>query len=168
MKNRFAFTELAPVLPGSVGQRPAEVGEGRRPGQGELDLVQHTPDAETEGAIWKILNGHETGNRRQRPRKSTYVESTSVSQGLERVREAAKRDVVRGFFNYHAASGNMQALTQFRGLVTRAWCRELRRRCHKGRRLTLGLIRKLEATWLPRARVLHPYPNQRLRAIYPR
>ncbi len=70
--------------------------------------------------------------------------------------------VVRGYFNYHAVPGNIQALKQFRGLITRAWWRALRRRSHKARRLTMVRMQKLEATWLPRVRILHPYPNQRL------
>ena len=49
---------------GKTGHRPAEMVEGRGTGRGELVQVQHTPDAETEGAIWRTLNGHEAGNRR--------------------------------------------------------------------------------------------------------
>ena len=37
--------------------------EGRGTDRGELVEVQHTPDAEPEGAIWRTLNGHEAGNR---------------------------------------------------------------------------------------------------------
>ena len=39
------------------------------------------------------------GKLRTQPRKSTYVEPTSVSQGLERVREAARRDASLRFTN---------------------------------------------------------------------
>lgn len=93
----------------------------------------------------------------------------AISEQLKRRRHTSVPDqgrwlgsVVRGYFNYHAVPGNIQALTQFRRLVTRAWWRALRRRSHKARRLTLVRMRKLEATWIPRARILHPYPNQRL------
>ena len=76
------------------------------------------------------------------------------------------RSVVLGYFNYHAVPGNIEALGQFRTLVTRAWLCALRKRSHKARRLTWAKMRKLEATWLPPARILHPYPNQRLRVSY--
>jgi RNA-directed DNA polymerase len=78
------------------------------------------------------------------------------------------RSVVRGYFNYHAVPGNIVALGQFRKLVTRAWMRALRRRSHKARGLTWIRMRKFEATWIPQARILHPYPNQRLCVSYPR
>jgi len=78
------------------------------------------------------------------------------------------RSVVRGYFNYHAVPGNIEALGQFRKLVTRAWLRALRKRSHKARGLTWVRMRKLEATWIPQARILHPYPNQRLCVMYPR
>ncbi len=78
------------------------------------------------------------------------------------------RSVVRGYFNYHAVPGNFQALERFRKQVTRAWMWALRRRSHKARRLTWARMQKLEATWIPRARILHPYPNQRLCVMYPR
>ena len=76
--------------------------------------------------------------------------------------------VVRGYFNYHAVPGNIQALNRFRKQVARAWMRALRRRSQKGRGLTWARMQRLLDTWLPRPRILHPYPNQRLRVINPR
>ena len=78
------------------------------------------------------------------------------------------QSVVRGYFNYHAVPGNCQALGRFRKQVIRAWLRALRRRSHKARCLTWARMQKLEATWIPRARILHPYPNQRLCVTNPR
>ena len=78
------------------------------------------------------------------------------------------RSVVRGYYNYHAVPGNIYALGQFHKQVGRAWLRALRRRSQKGRRLTWARLQKLLDTWLPRPRILHPYPNQRLRVTYPR
>jgi len=76
--------------------------------------------------------------------------------------------VVRGYFNYHAVPGNIYALGQFHKQVGRAWLHALRRRSQKGRRLTWAQLQKLLDTWLPRPRILHPYPNQRLRVTNPR
>ncbi|HBR10235.1 TPA: group II intron reverse transcriptase/maturase, partial [Candidatus Acetothermia bacterium] len=73
--------------------------------------------------------------------------------------------VVRGYFNYHAVPGNIYALGRFRKLIARAWLRALRRRSQKGRRLTWARMQRLLDTWLPRPRILHPYPNQRLRVV---
>lgn len=78
------------------------------------------------------------------------------------------RSVVRGYFNYHAVPGNMQALQQFRTQIARAWIRALRRRSHKARRLTWSRMQRLFKTWLPRSRILHPYPDQRLCVTNPR
>jgi len=72
------------------------------------------------------------------------------------------RSVVRGYFQYHAVPGNCEALVQFKKLVEREWLRSLRRRSQKGRGLTWTRMQKLLDTWIPKARVIHPYPNQRL------
>jgi len=72
------------------------------------------------------------------------------------------RSVVQGFFNYHAVPGNLRALRAFRTLINRAWLRALRRRSQKGQKLNWSRMKRLIATWIPTAKVLHPYPNQRL------
>jgi len=72
------------------------------------------------------------------------------------------RSVVQGFFNYHAVPGNLSALKTFRTLINRAWLRALRRRSQTGRMLTWSRIQQLIQTWIPSAKILHPYPNQRL------
>jgi len=73
------------------------------------------------------------------------------------------RSVIQGYYNYHAVPGNSAALNRFQALVTRAWFTALRRRSHKARRLNWARMKPLIATWIPRPRILHPYPNQRLR-----
>ena len=78
------------------------------------------------------------------------------------------RSVVRGYFQYHAVPGNFQALARFKQLVVRAWLRALRRRSHKARGFAWARMCKLADAWLPPARILHPYPNQRLCVSNPR
>ena len=73
------------------------------------------------------------------------------------------RAVVQGWYNYHAVPGNIDRLEQFRIQVTRIWLRTLRRRSQKGRCWNWEHMAKLSDTWLPYPRILHPYPNQRLR-----
>ena len=78
------------------------------------------------------------------------------------------RSVVRGWFNYHAIPGNSACLNQFRTQVQRLWRRILRSRSQKGRCWTWLRMSRLIARWLPTARILHPYPEQRLTVNYPR
>jgi RNA-directed DNA polymerase len=71
--------------------------------------------------------------------------------------------VVRGHMAYYAVPGNVQAVAAFRDEVTRHWFKALRRR---SQRTTVSWARmsRIEARWLPRARVMHPYPNVRFDA----
>ena len=75
------------------------------------------------------------------------------------------RSVVHGHLNYYAVPGNKQSVDTFRSEVAKAWFRALRRRSQKGLRLTWDRIKRLLKTWLPTAKVKHPYPNQRLCVI---
>ena len=77
------------------------------------------------------------------------------------------QSVVQGYFNYHAIPGNMQRLHVYRERVTRHWRWVLRRRGQK-HRPTWARIRRLVEHWLPRPRVLHPYPDVRFAAQHPR
>jgi hypothetical protein len=72
------------------------------------------------------------------------------------------RSVVQGHLNYFAVPGNISALETFRTEITKAWFYALRRRSQKGRILTWDRIKRLIATLIPKARIQHPYPNQRL------
>ena len=72
------------------------------------------------------------------------------------------RAVVQGHFNYYAVPGNCHALERFRREVSKAWLHALRRRSQKGRNLNWIKMDRIRETWLPKARILHPYPNQRL------
>lgn len=78
------------------------------------------------------------------------------------------RSVVQGWFNYHAVPGNSPCLDQFRTQVQRLWLGVVRRRSQKGRHWTWDRMSRLIRYWLPRPRILHPYPNERLTVSYPR
>src|SRR5215470_6182710 len=69
--------------------------------------------------------------------------------------------VVRGYFNYHAVPTNIRALARFRDGVVERWLRVLRRRSQRGRRLTWDQMVKLADEWLPRTRIIHPWPRRR-------
>lgn len=107
--------------------------------------------------------------RRQTIANRLQAKVTEVRKELMRIRhEQASiqgrwlRSVVQGYFNYFAVPGNMASLEAFRTEITKAWFSALRRRSQKGRMLTWSRLKRLIATWIPKARIQHPYPNQRL------
>ncbi len=77
------------------------------------------------------------------------------------------KQVVRGYFNYHAVPTNRRALAAFRDEVTRRWRHTLSRRSQKGV-LTWEQMKALAETWLPKPDILHPWPNQRFAVTHPR
>lgn len=72
--------------------------------------------------------------------------------------------VLRGFYNYHAVPNNIMMPNRFRRVVLKLWVKVLRRRSQK-HRLTWERIARLADRWLPRPRILHPWPAQRLQVI---
>jgi hypothetical protein len=56
------------------------------------------------------------------------------------------------------------AIAGFRERVVETWRRTLRRRSQTAARgTTWGVMRKLADRFIPKAHIIHPYPNQRLR-----
>ena len=77
------------------------------------------------------------------------------------------KQVVTGFFNYHAVPTNSRALRAFRHRVIIAWLRTLKRRSQRDT-FTWSRMEKLADDWLPKPRVLHPWPNVRFAVKHPR
>lgn len=77
------------------------------------------------------------------------------------------KQVVRGYFNYHAVPGNSIVLDVFRTQVARYWLQTLRRRSQRDN-LTWKRFNLLVCRWLPRVRATHPYPNVRFYAKHSR
>ena len=75
--------------------------------------------------------------------------------------------VVRGYMNYHAVPGNFAALKTFRTQVIRTWFRSLRRRGDR-HPITWARFGVVADILIPRARILHPYPEVRFYATHPR
>jgi RNA-directed DNA polymerase len=75
--------------------------------------------------------------------------------------------VIGGFFAYHAVPTNYAALGDFRAQVIWLWLRSLRRRSQKDGSLW-ERIAKLADDYLPKPRILHPWPNVRFAAKHPR
>jgi hypothetical protein len=62
---------------------------------------------------------------------------------------------------------NVDALAAFRYHIMVLWMRTLTRRSQKDR-TGWDRINKLADQWLPRPRILHPWPNQRFAVKHPR
>jgi RNA-directed DNA polymerase len=77
------------------------------------------------------------------------------------------RQVVTGYFAYHAVPTNSRALRAFRLEISKLWLRTLRQRSQKDG-FTWARITKLIDDWLPKPRILHPWPEQRFAVKYPR
>jgi group II intron reverse transcriptase/maturase len=77
------------------------------------------------------------------------------------------KQVVTGYFAYHAVPTNWAALGSFRFQLIRLWRRTLRRRSEKSR-LTWDRMKQVADDWLPKPRILHPWPSQRFAVKHPR
>ncbi len=77
--------------------------------------------------------------------------------------------VIRGFTNFYAVPGNMKAPREFYTQTGRLWLWVIRRRSQKARcRWTWERFYRLQQQWLPRPRLVHPYPSVRFDAKYSR
>jgi hypothetical protein len=101
--------------------------------------------------------------------KLQEIRRTLLRRRHEPVSELGRwlRQVVQGYFNYHAIPGNVKALIAFRTQVRRAWLHSLRRRSQRPR-MPWARFNRLATRWIPRAKILHQYPNVRFFAIHPR
>jgi RNA-directed DNA polymerase len=75
--------------------------------------------------------------------------------------------VVNGYFNYHAVPTNGRALSAFRSYIIELWRRSLRRRGQR-RPMTWEQITRLTNDWIPKPRILHPWPSKRFAVRHPR
>ena len=75
--------------------------------------------------------------------------------------------VVQGFMNYHAVPTNIRAVVGFRKAMLRLWRRTLRRRSDRDK-TPWDRFRQLAEPYLPKAQVLHPWPEQRFAVRHPR
>jgi RNA-directed DNA polymerase len=112
--------------------------------------------------------------KRKSRRDRMRIKLQAIKQELRRrmhqpIPEQGKwlRQVVTGYFNYHAVPTNSSTLTAFRFHVTNLWRRTLRRRSQKDW-TTKERIARLANDWLPKPRILHPWPNVRFAVRHPR
>jgi hypothetical protein len=77
------------------------------------------------------------------------------------------KQVVAGYFGYHAVPTDDRTLRTFRSAVEFLWMRSLRKRSQRDR-TTWVKMKKLAEEWLPKPRILHPWPSQRFAVKHPR
>jgi RNA-directed DNA polymerase len=77
------------------------------------------------------------------------------------------KQIVTGYFNYHAVPTNGRALATFRFHVIDLWRRTLRRRSQKDRTAWTRTT-QLANAFLPKPRILHPWPDARFAVKHPR
>jgi RNA-directed DNA polymerase len=73
------------------------------------------------------------------------------------------RSVVQGHLAYYAVPGNTDAVAEFRTQITRHWYKALRHRSQRTR-INWARMNQIVSRWLPKARVMHPFPEVRLAA----
>jgi len=112
--------------------------------------------------------------RRKSRRDRMRAKLQAIKQELRRrmhqpVLEQGKwlRQVVTGYFNYHAVPTNSRALAAFRYFVTEHWRRTLRRRSQIDG-MTWQRIAQLVSDCLPKPHILHPWPQARFAVTHPR
>jgi group II intron reverse transcriptase/maturase len=77
------------------------------------------------------------------------------------------RQVVIGYFAYHAVPTNSRRMNAFRHYVVNLWRRALKRRSQKDH-TTWERIARIASDWLPTPRILHPWPDARFTVKHPR
>jgi RNA-directed DNA polymerase len=77
------------------------------------------------------------------------------------------RQVVTGYFAYHAVPTNSRSIAAFRNHVVQLWKRTLRFRSQRDD-TGWDRVHKLADAWLPKARILHPWPSERFAVKHPR
>jgi len=77
------------------------------------------------------------------------------------------KQVVQGFYAYHAVPGNGRATAAFRFHVSNLWWNVLARRSQRDH-TTWARMQRLFNQWLPTPRTLHPWPRERFDVLHPR
>jgi RNA-directed DNA polymerase len=112
--------------------------------------------------------------KRKSRRDRMRAKLQEIKEGLRRqmhwpIPETGKwlGQIVAGYFAYHAVPTNSAAISAFRYHVIILWHRRLRRRSQRTR-LVWTQMAKLADEFLPKPRILHPWPSVRFAVKHPR
>jgi RNA-directed DNA polymerase len=109
-------------------------------------------------------------SRRDRMRAKLQAIKQELRQRMHQpIREQGRwlKQVVGGYFRYHAVPTNSRTLKQFRDAVTILWRQLLSRRSQKADRPWTWFAMLVDH-WLPRPKILHDWPRRRLAVTHPR
>lgn len=91
-----------------------------------------------------------------------------VAEGLKRIRHRPIDEqgrwlakVLQGHYGYFAVPTNLWSVRAVRHHLKVRWYLSLQRRSQRGRRMTWRRMNAVVARWLPKPRVMHPWPEQR-------
>jgi RNA-directed DNA polymerase len=77
------------------------------------------------------------------------------------------KQVLTGYYAYHAVPTNFRSLAAFRYHVIKLWLRTLRRRSQR-HTMTWKRLSKIVGDWIPQPQILHPWPSIRFAVKHPR
>jgi RNA-directed DNA polymerase len=109
-------------------------------------------------------------SRKDRMRAKVREVKTTLQRRMHQsIPEQGKwlKQVMAGYFNYHAVPTNSRALVAFRTEIIKRWQRVLSRRSQTGG-VSWERMTQLAADWLPMPHIRHPWPNQRFAVTHPR
>ena len=75
------------------------------------------------------------------------------------------RSVITGHMNYYSVPGNSRSIQAFHGEIVKRWLKMLRRRSQR-HVINWSRFGPWVRRWLPKVRIVHPYPEMRFRAKY--
>jgi RNA-directed DNA polymerase len=144
------------------------------PKVGAPDLYPNKPETFNFLGFTHICGtNYQTGNftvRRKTMGKRLAAKLKEIGAQLQRRMHAGLpqtlewlRQVVRGYFQYHAVPGNWARLRAFRREALYHWYQALRRRSQRSR-LRWSIFAERFGALLPPVQILQPYPNVRFDA----
>lgn len=112
--------------------------------------------------------------RRKTQRKRRMARLVEIAEELHRRRHTAIREqgqwlaaVLKGYYAYFAVPTNIESLRAMRHHVKVRWRMALQKRSQR-HRMGWQRMETLADLYLPKARILHPWPEQRFRVKHPR
>ena len=151
---------------GQFAQRDEKVSTGRRPETFEFLGFTYYCDRTRNGLRFKVIR--ETSAKRLRASLKTIKEHL-MKYRHRPIMEQAKwlQRVLQGHLNYFAVPGNSRKLIALLTAVRKIWLKALKRRSQRNRLNWSKFDQFLKAV-LPKAKILHPWPEQRFDAKYSR
>ncbi len=145
-------------------------GNRKRSGAGKPETFNFLGFTHICGTIWK--SGKYTVKRKTVGKRMAAKLQDIAAKLRGRMNDTIEqtgdwlKQVVRGYYNYHAIPGNLERLYVFRRETARHWLFTLRRRSQRSR-WTWERFDTLMNLYLPEPEIIHPYPLSRFHAKYP-